>query len=406
MPQHQPGLLNKLLNTPGQGDALGMLGAYLLQAGATTTDPGASQRGIGQAMSEYVKALQGGRSSRAEGAYRKAQMADLESRTEEREAGQLATQRARNALTMGPGGPRVGAQGLLSQVPESQRELIRGMAAADPMAAYKAALGATKPQERYETVQNPYGLGGVGQRESGTGKISGYQKPVKPTERQREIDDLMSRGVPRERAQDLVAGRIRTITDPRTGVSSLVNVVTGKAKPIRGQPSPETALSKKTRNDIQESNIQIDRMLGQFGELEGSLDAGVGALSVAKEYGAKVLGQLPDAKLDTPLGEIGTGKHAAQPETIRARQKIRILREDLIKALAKNPRVPLAEQQRIANMLPSDGFFESAAAARDALAEVKAYLQRMHKENATLLKGGAVEREKRIDDLRRKYGLE
>ena len=34
-----------------------------------------------------------------------------------------------------------------------------------------------KPAERFETAENPYGRGGVGQRSTTTGRIAGYQKP-------------------------------------------------------------------------------------------------------------------------------------------------------------------------------------------------------------------------------------
>lgn len=37
-----------------------------------------------------------------------------------------------------------------------------------------------KKPETFETVQNPFGLGGVGQRNSLTGQITGYQRPEKP----------------------------------------------------------------------------------------------------------------------------------------------------------------------------------------------------------------------------------
>ena len=42
-------------------------------------------------------------------------------------------------------------------------------------------------QERFEDVKNPYGLGGVGQRSSKTGQISGYQKPAKSTMSDRKL---------------------------------------------------------------------------------------------------------------------------------------------------------------------------------------------------------------------------
>ena len=53
-----------------------------------------------------------------------------------------------------------------------------------PQAAqYLSLAESLAPQpapETYETVQDPYGRGGVGQRSSTTGKLSGYQGPVAP----------------------------------------------------------------------------------------------------------------------------------------------------------------------------------------------------------------------------------
>jgi len=42
------------------------------------------------------------------------------------------------------------------------------------------AAKAMAPREQFETVADPYGRGGVGQRSSFTGQISGYQGPTKP----------------------------------------------------------------------------------------------------------------------------------------------------------------------------------------------------------------------------------
>jgi len=167
------------------GGNLGLLGAYLMAAGTETTDPGASQRLLGQGLGAYSSALKGDRERADEREFKR--MKYEEGQAEKRKKTEAAN-RARGML-YGPGGawrnPDTGitdySGGMLSRVPEDRRELIAGMARLDPMKGYEAAMGAMKPTERFETAQSPYGRGGVGQRSSTSGKISGYQAPKLPT---------------------------------------------------------------------------------------------------------------------------------------------------------------------------------------------------------------------------------
>lgn len=80
--------------------------------------------------------------------------------------------------------------GILNAVPESQRALLQGMAAAfGPQAAIKQAYQTNVPnvtgqEENYtsfDAANDPYKLGGVGQINKRTGQVSGYIKPEKPT---------------------------------------------------------------------------------------------------------------------------------------------------------------------------------------------------------------------------------
>ena len=92
--------------------------------------------------------------------------------------------------------------GLLDSVPQEQRPFIEGLASAmgapeaiksafesnvsKPMSAYeKAQIDLKKGEEQdvwepFTPEADPYGLGGVGQRNKRTGQISGYVKPEKP----------------------------------------------------------------------------------------------------------------------------------------------------------------------------------------------------------------------------------
>ncbi len=83
-------------------------------------------------------------------------------------------------------GGAVGAPGTMPQggvmgaLPQMQQQAGLAMPVATERARYVGNLAAKTPQKRYEDVQNPYGRGGYGQRETTTGQISGYQGPDKP----------------------------------------------------------------------------------------------------------------------------------------------------------------------------------------------------------------------------------
>ncbi len=110
---------------------------------------------------------------------------------------------------------------------------------------YEAWLGAVaaageeagKAPERFEVVKNPYGLGGVGQRETTTGKISGYQKAAdagKGDQRERIIQDTMKLwGVDRKTAQGIKDDIIVVGTDP-FGNQFLYNKIEKTTTPLTG----------------------------------------------------------------------------------------------------------------------------------------------------------------------------
>lgn len=81
--------------------------------------------------------------------------------------------------------------GVLNAVPEGQRTLLQGMAAAfGAPAAIKQAYQTNVPnvtgqEDAYETFDgqhDPYGRGGAGQRNTRTNQIVGYKDPLKPEE--------------------------------------------------------------------------------------------------------------------------------------------------------------------------------------------------------------------------------
>lgn len=58
-PPKPQGLLSRFLQAPRQGEALGLLGSYLMAAGAETTDPGMRDRMLAEGLREYAQTLRG-----------------------------------------------------------------------------------------------------------------------------------------------------------------------------------------------------------------------------------------------------------------------------------------------------------------------------------------------------------
>lgn len=134
------------------------------------------------------------------------------------------------------------------------------------------------------------------------------------------------------------------------------------------------ALPPQTRRGLIEQNQSIERVLTQLPGVKDALSA-IGLVGAGKEVSTEILGQIPGA----------LGEKFSFPEVVRDATKIRVAREELIKAMAKNPKVALAEQERIANLLPATGVFKSERAAKEKLSELTAALKRLQSENESLL---------------------
>lgn len=191
-------------------------------------------------------------------------------------------------------------------------------------------------------------------------------------------DLLLSQGYDEDTANGIAFGFISPATDPISGEMYLLDKRDGSRRAIRdvgGEKIP-SALPKRVKAEIIEQNTMIDRLLLQLPEATTAVGAhSVGVGGYLGELSTETLGQIP--------GEIGEAFTFEQ--TVNDRQRIRLLREDLIKALAKHSRVPLAEQQRIIELLPKDGAWENPKTALSNLNIVGEFLTNIRKENAMSL---------------------
>ena len=195
------------------------------------------------------------------------------------------------------------------------------------------------------TVQTRYGPAGLEERVQWVGgewvPFGGAKAPAqpKPSETEKQIQELLNRGFALSDAQDISRGVARVQTDPVTGETFIVNIATGEARPVNFTDLP-TGGGQPT--DVSRETITL------WNQAEKATGAGPAVEALATD----VLPQLP-------------GDWKGWPETTAARQDFATAGNEMIRALSVNPRFPVAEMQRIReeiNIQPS--FLKSPEAVK------------------------------------------
>ena len=146
-------------------------------------------------------------------------------------------------------------------------------------------------------------------------------------------------GISYQEAQSHADGITQIVTDPQTGLHTLVNKITGQGRiidtPLPTPQQPQPAPEGQTLQELAES-----------GDVAGFAPAG-------RELWSTLAGQIPGV----PVAK----------ETIQARQRFRTELQSLVRALANNPRFPQGEMERIRqeiNIAPSAWDSREALLAR------------------------------------------
>lgn len=154
----------------------------------------------------------------------------------------------------------------------------------------------------------------------------------------------------RKLSQGIAAGRFEVSRDPVSGNASVIDVATGKPMGAGKINAPEPTPTPPA---------------GQT--LWDQADKATGLVSGAKAGIARTMGQIPGV----PVAE----------ETLGARQNFRSAGQDMVRALAINPRFPVAEQERIQSMLDLDpSLWDSPAALKARMRGVDTYLATRQKQ--------------------------
>jgi len=186
-------------------------------------------------------------------------------------------------------------------------------------------------------------------------------------QRERRITDMTGRGIPMERAQDIADGVEKLVTDPVTGNTDIVNVITGNARRVNYDDPADKAI---VDNDTEEARGRLIEAGGQENAptLWNSLEGVPGATGAATEWYGRVAGQIPGTDLGSEVNDVTSN-----------RQLFRLAQGDLIRSLSINPRFPVAEMERLreeTDVGPS--IWDSPESLRQRMITVNTYLkQRM-----------------------------
>ncbi|WP_404379935.1 hypothetical protein [Caenispirillum salinarum] len=266
-----------------------------------------------------------------------------------------------------------------------------------------------EPTPTFETVNNPFGRGGVGQRNTLTGKIEGFQGPPTPRapeplekvlgedgrpmlvprsraagmtpysdaggasareERISRIEEAY--GVPRQTAVGIADGVLKLQTDPVNGGAFLVNMATGEKSQLRDAPQ-QTAQGGMPKTDtVATTNPNTETLPG--GDMPY---AGNGADPSLWDMADEVTGMFPaiQENLQGVTGQVGID--VAPDGLIENRQTFRTAKNDLVRALSINPRFPVGEIERISREVNIEpGIFTDPRSLRGRMTAVGDYLGR------------------------------
>lgn len=256
-----------------------------------------------------------------------------------------------------------------------QSLVARGMGAKDYLAQFETPKDIAEAERKTAGEIRLEGIKQKGRLELERIKAEGKA----PTARQQKISDAMTDyNVSEKEARDIVDGRLKVQSDPLSGQTKLVNIATGTEKIVTGAP-PVAEDAPAVEPPPEQTVFQ-------------SLDDAVGLVPGATEFIGQTFGQL--------------APELVEEDVVVARQKIRGLREKLIRALSLSGRPPVIEQQRLLDMLPSLGPLESPENARASLKALHGMLSRQVMDDMAVYNDPATPKKSRSEAFERARGIQ
>ena len=146
---------------------------------------------------------------------------------------------------------------------------------------------------------------------------------------------LEMQGLDRQTALGIASGRYEMSINPMTGERALIDVATQSMVPLSS--------GQMGGGEGEGASPYSSGELSSGKTLYEMADDATGVAASVRRGASNTLGQLPGA-----VGEMFTS-----PDAVEAGQEFELFKRDLIRSLSLNPRFPVAEMERIANLVPT-----------------------------------------------------
>lgn len=198
--------------------------------------------------------------------------------------------------------------------------------------------------------------------------VEGYGP--KGNETDREIREMIARGVPEGWAQDVARGNVSTEIDDFGNIYA-INQTTGEARRLQGGMTPLEPDAGEERPDRDGVFGALDRGIGPWSNMRAAVTATVGPFFEGAPY----------------------------EDTAGARSSIRNFTQIAKQSLVNSERFPVYEQKIVAELLPDPSrFWNDPDAARAQLRELHGFLRNRIDENKRSIASGNVT-QKELGDL-------
>lgn len=203
-----------------------------------------------------------------------------------------------------------------------------------------------------------------------------------------KIRGLVMQGVDPQTAMGIATGRYNVSINPATGERVMIDQAEQQIVPLR-QPDYGDGQPEQMAGQPQQPQQQA-----QSRQLWDMTDDATGVWAGTRSASSNTLGQLPGV-----LGETFTSDSA-----VEAGQEFDLFKRDLVRSLSLNPRFPVAEMQRIEDLVPR-GAFTAPNTLRKALAALNTELNRIEREMTQALQDPRTPVEQRQADMQTLRGV-
>jgi len=223
-----------------------------------------------------------------------------------------------------------------------------------------------------------------------TFKLAEMIKPPKATGRDLKIEGLVQRGVPYNKAVDVVDNNLKIEYNSDTKTFNVFNPATNKIETFGGpvanggtylsqdasqvtqtieegkegyRPSLlPTDLTPEQVTDFKRTITDIEQIIPDMNDVLSVTEDIFGTETQVKKAGAGIAGVLP----------FGIGERLIDPDVSKAKAKYQTFKKKIVGAFVENDKVPIYEQQLVQNLLPSEeSFFQDPADAAMKLNQIR-----------------------------------